>query len=170
MADRKAQWYRCRLDAEGKLIECTPVEEVGTDSGGVFYVQALSEALAGKRAYNSYYRLRQRAHRAKLRAAGKCKCGRPCDTDGVGCSHCRERNKLYDKRAEARRRGEVIEPLARKESRDERRAEEAQQARLAVLLEVEKAWKRAVKERSSSVFTAWLGEQLKRAGKRERAA
>lgn len=168
----KSQWWRVRLDAEGKIIECAPVDVAGTSAGGVFYVQGLTEQLARKRAYNDYYRLRQRWHRKKLRAEGKCDCGRDReDPKFVQCRHCRERGLVYHERKRRRARGENVEPLSRKESRDARRAEEERQFELAIFEKVQAAWARTLKVGKAKHFTAWLQDQIARlTGRKGKAA
>lgn len=152
-------WFRVETDGAGKVLSVTLVESAGDDSRRVFFVKALDEGAAeaaGKIAFNAYYRKRQRAHRAKLRSEGRCDCGRALDAGGKVCKFCRKRSRLYDARAEAKKRGEVVQPLSRKETRDARRFDEAAAFRREILEEVDRKWR----ELGTLKFRIWLRRQI----------
>ncbi len=161
--------FRVEVDQDGKVISIREVERAGTDRGGVFYIRARSEKAAGKAAFNAYYKLRVRARRAKLRAEGKCDCGRPRDlpvapgskTLRALCRACTESNRESHDRKRRRDAGEAVPMPDKGETLRRRREAERAEDRLEILRQVNR---RFLADRAG--FARWLqGEIEKLAGR-----
>jgi hypothetical protein len=178
------RWWKVSLGAGGKVLSCTALERAPQDEakGGIIYVRAPSRLDAETEAralLNAYHREKQARHNAKLRADGKCRCGRPKDPDYERCSECRDKDRLYKERDRKRAKGLAVAPLDRRVALGKRRREEHEAAvkveleralasddatrsvRRAVLAEVHAKWLSANNNRQ---FSDWLSSELKKAG------
>jgi len=161
---RAVTWYRVEFDADGKRVSCR-VAYPADNQANVFYVQAVDDEVAWRRAQSLRVQALQRKNSAKRIADGKCpRCG-------VGAYDGTTRCAEYCKPEEAKRQrndravvAAVVAPqsppreLNPQLTRDER-------LRLEVLKECCAAW------RSPRNFLTWIsGEidalttKLKRAG------
>jgi hypothetical protein len=162
MADLR--WFRVETDSKGRVLSVSLVECAGTDEKRVFYVPAGDEDAArelGRKAFNAYAAARNRENRARLRAEGRCDCGRERDLPGKNCSVCLQKSREYDARALARKHGENVPPADWKGSRDARRAADAEALRLSVLEEVDQVWR----SKGAVGLRIWLRRELARLGK-----
>lgn len=163
-------WYRVEVTPSGKAITCERVASAEASDRMVFFVRASSPEEASRLAFNKHSAMLLKRRRQRYAAEGKCRCGRARDTLGrKDCSECRKRDRLHDERHQAKKRGEVLEPLSagqtalrRREAeaaaqRAAGRQEGAAEMRLAVLREVQVAWREAPNNGS---FTAWLAAQI----------
>ncbi|HKY40688.1 MAG TPA: hypothetical protein VJN18_32355 [Polyangiaceae bacterium] len=173
MADLR--WWRLEVDAKGKVVSCTPVEFAEKDGKSWFYVRARNQEGAGRLAMNAYILARQRIRLKRLKAEGKCVCGRKNDRPGkTNCTICVAKERDYDARRRARERGEEIPRPDRRIADAERRATEdgefveraAPTVRLNTLLEVQQAWQDS---NTNANFTRWLLDQIAAAGGVKRA-
>jgi hypothetical protein len=166
MTSPALRWWLLQLDAEGKVLSCTSVEQSAANGERWFYVQARDEKAAQRTALNAYMRELQRRRRVELDKAGKCRwCGRKADRGTKRCSICVAKDAVYTQRHNARVRGESVPPLDRRAALAARKTEEttavvkaaAPSLRLDVLLEVQEAWQSAA---TNGVFTRWLTDQI----------
>jgi hypothetical protein len=153
----KAHWFRVELGPRGKVRSWRRVEAQGQDGVAVVYVLAESEAEVGRLAYNAYQRALLKARRAKLEAEGRCRCGRPKDLDGKRCSRCVELGRIYNRRRDAKRRGETVPPMHRKDRDEERKAEFRRDFELSILIECENALEAC---RTKADFGRWLAGRI----------
>jgi hypothetical protein len=158
-AARVATWWRVELSESGKVLKCSEAIEPPVKPGcaSIFYVLAVDQAAAERAAFNAYCAANNRRRRARYDAEGKCRCGRPRDTEFKRCSACLALDREHDERYKARKRGETVPPRDRLAVDARRKQNEAQQARLAVLREVEQAWLEAS---TNKLFTAWLKREI----------
>lgn len=157
-------WYRVELDSEGAVISSKLVESAGADRGGVFYIRAKSPEAAGKAAFNAYYKLRLRARRAKLRAEGKCDCGRARDVPvkpgskelRAMCAGCLKNNMESHERKRRRDAGEDVPSPDKSETLRLRREAERSELRLDTLRQVNRQFLALPKVD----FMRWLQKEL----------
>jgi hypothetical protein len=155
-------WWRIELDGAGALVSAQRLDGAPQhDGGGVYIVEATSEASAILLAQRTHQRDALRQRRAQRDAQGVCRCGRPRDSEFLRCSLCRVRSSRDQKRSAARKRGEPVETPSKVEAHQERRATVAESTRLHALYEVQRAWQLA---RRNSDFTEWLRAEIERAG------
>ena len=153
------RWWRLELDAKGAVKSCTAVEQRGADGEVQFiYVLAFDQAEAGRRAWNEYTKLRERAKRARMIREWKCPwcCKTQDRAPGKRCTTClaKEREREVNERKLAR--GEAAPLASHASTRAERLISERAGQRLEVLREVHEAAKRM----NPSDFFEWLNEQL----------
>lgn len=162
------QWFRVVIDHKGKVVSCTPAGPAHDHGLNVFFVFAVDDEQAGKKVFNRYMAQRMRERRARLVSEGKCRwCGRPNDREpGKRCSQCSERDITYSKRWRANERGDEFPPADRHAAvaarNEEKRATILAEAapfdvRLAILLEVQRAWTASA---NNGIFSAWLAGQI----------
>lgn len=166
-------WWRLELDAAGKVVSSARVEKCFDGEDGFIYVEAPSLEVAGRKAFNEYYRIKTAARRATLAASGKCRCGRVNDRAHKGktcCTICSKENRVHAQRTKAKARGESPEPANRLATIAARTEEKRQEIlvtaapsdmRLALLLEVRKAW---IASPTLRTFGEWLNLQIETAG------
>ena len=136
-------WWRCEFGSDGKLrsVERCPRASEGTTF--VVYVRADDELAARVAADRERHRIDIRERTARYRAEGRCYCGREKEDNGRKvCNRCLQRNASAARRQRQIKQGKpVTEPLPtpRKISMAQRRAEKADEARLAVFLEIQEA-------------------------------
>jgi hypothetical protein len=172
---RKRQWFRVLVDANGKAVDCKPVSAEGDEKGGVFYFLATSAGAAARLATKSHEARLLAARRARHHAEGRCKCGRPRDRKNPAgglflvCSGCDERHQVHEERRKARKRGEEVPPLDRREVLQERKRSELDSSRLATLIEVQRTADRF--RRDPRAFANWLIKEIEALTRgKERAA
>lgn len=162
---QEQSWWKIVVGDDGKVKSCELVDHAEKNGRTVFYVQAGDEDTAARLAANRYYAANNRRRRARYEAQGKCRCGRPKDSaEFKRCKVCRKLEAEHKDRHEARKRGEEVPLRSRVDQVQRRKADEAEQARLAVLIEVQDAW---LSQPTNRQFTAWLRQQIEAiAGKR----
>jgi hypothetical protein len=160
-------WYRVELGPRGKVRSIKQVERQGEDGVSVVYVLAGDPANVSRLAHNAYQNALLKARRAKLEAEGRCRCGRPKDLDGQRCSRCIELARIYNRRRDAKRRGEEVEPMHRRDRDEERRAEFRREFELSILVECENALEAC---RTKGDFARWLRQRMAKLEGRRRAA
>jgi len=135
-------WWRVETDADGKTVKCELAVAREHDTGLVFFVRARDTRHAGRLAFNAYMLAVTKARHAQYAREGRCKCGRDRDVAGKKmCSGCLARNAEYKKRNARRAAGETIPHQSRLEVIEQRRADDRDALRLAVLEEVRGWWK-----------------------------
>lgn len=137
MSDGKLCWYRVEFSPEGKLVETRPVDlaEASEDGGLVYYQRAHSAKGAEAVAYRRRQKYLQRERRARLRAEGKCDCGRALDGQSKQCAKCKAAHAEHMRRYHARKRGEDVPPMDRAVADAARREERERDVRLATYRE-----------------------------------
>jgi hypothetical protein len=151
-------WWRIELDGAGALVSAQRLDGAPQhDGGGVYIVEATSEASAILLAQRTHQRDALRQRRAQRDAQGVCRCGRPRDSEFLRCSLCRVRSSRDQKRSAARKRGEPVEAAPKMLAQRERRATLAESERLSVLLEVKRAWEASP---NIAVFGRWLATEI----------
>jgi len=160
MADK--YWYRVEVSDSGKTVTIKKVERRENDTSDVFFVLAIDEKQAGRKAFNEYMRVAQARRRAKLIAEGKCPwCSRKNDRgSGKRCSICLRSNLGYEARRRARVKGEDIPRPDRAVAVEKRKSADREAIRADVLIEVQRAWTNA---RTHGQFSQWLADQVEAA-------
>jgi hypothetical protein len=162
-----AAWWRCELDADGKVVDCRRVKTKPRNPGNhVVYVLAADERDAWRKGHALYQRMLTTARHARNEAQGLCRCGRDRDDPNLKrCAFCRG-----SERDTKLRRAGKLPPMAPGEKAAKqmaRRREAVQETRLNVLLEVAA---KLMTLRDVRAFRAWLGDEIRRAGGRSEAA
>jgi hypothetical protein len=159
---QELQWWLLRLDATGKVLSCSPVDQAAKNGESWVYIQARDAKAAERAALNSYMREVMRRRRAELDKAGKCRwCGRVADRGTKRCSVCLAKDVAYQKRG----RDKAVPVLDKRVAVAQRKAEERSEfvaeavpsIRLSLLIEVQEAWQNAS---TNGLFTRWLNEQI----------
>lgn len=152
-------WFRIELNAAGKVVSCRRVDACGdAEAGAVYFLRALSDKDASKKAFNEYHRLRLAARRARYAAEGKCKCGRERDGETedqralAQCQRCLKLEREQKKRRANELRGIPVEPIDKSARFHERRADEKLDLLKAVRLQFQRLTMRE--------FGVWLNGEI----------
>lgn len=160
--------WRVLFGRDGAIKSVTEIQ--GQRGRDWIVVEAETEALARKKAFNAYCALKKRERIKKLAAEGRCKCGRKRDVEGqLGCSVCIERMHGYraarkKREADGTAETHVRDETARIEVFQARHRERTNEVRLQVLLEVRQWWLEAA---NNGAFTSRLAAEILSASGRE---
>lgn len=164
-------WFRIELHRDGSVKTCAPCDAPAAVHAGsrVFFAQGATATEAQKQAkalFNSYFAEKTKAARAKRKADGKCRCGRPRDRKHpVGgfwqqCRVCAARQDVYRERYETPVAKPARNEVAKAEECTSRVRDRKAEMRLEVLVEVQEAWESAS---NNQAFTRWLRAELAKA-------
>lgn len=159
------RYWRVVFDLAGAIDR---VEEItGPTETDWLIVEASDEQAAQRKAYNAYARRKKKVAIARLRAEGRCRCGRAQDRthpDGspmLTCAVCGERQEVWRQRhAERRAAGTIGAPIAqepRVESHRERQRDRKAELRLELLIEVRQQW---MVSPNVGRFGSWLQREI----------
>lgn len=159
MTDAPRYWA-VEFDDTGKVIRCERVFSERASSARCFVVEASSEKDARAAAYQ-LYRSRQRLlvkeRRAAYVAQGRCRCGRPKDSDEYAwCELCRRSHKQH---RDARKQGQTVTGAERGLRIAAARRTTQDMTRLGTLLEVAAWWRDA---RTPDEFARRLATEIQR--------
>lgn len=149
------KWFAVYL-SRGVVQRVAQVSGSGTEESDVVYVLAADKEQAKKLGYNLYCSKKKKIAVERLRRDGKCSCGRTNDRKAQGfvtCTVCSMRRKKYHVTPIGKPRDEV----ARIEANQTRQRDRANEMRLTVLVEVQKAWQTC---RLAGQFTSWLNKEV----------
>lgn len=175
------KYWRVTFEKDGRVRAVRPIKPPKHDRWVV--VQAATEQEAGIKAYRLYTAGKKRAARERLKAEGRCRCGRQKDSDvrrGVRagkeaayCSVCLERSAVYHQRSKQtpeRTHAEAMaarnEP-ARLEVQRTFQRDRRSELRLETLLEVRSQWRA---NSTVGAFSAWLEQAIKQCTDPQKAA
>jgi hypothetical protein len=161
------RWYRCEFDRDGNRVEIALVPGQGTSQDRVFFVRAEDEEGAWRRAWNWRSQVVMSALRRERVAADLCpRCGTPMAGETRKCcARCLEKQKEYDGRARAKKRGENVAPLDRRARRVESREELHDDTRLRILREVHRRYLATQGDRRA--FSNWLLGEIEKLAQKE---
>lgn len=174
MNEAELGYWRVLFDAQGRI---TSVEQVGSALPNVVIVRARDAAEAKHKAYNIYCARKKQLAKERLRASGKCCCGRPQDVprpSGNGlmftCATCQQRSKRWKANHEERKKNppptpHVRDEAARVASNLSRQRDRRAEIRLETLVEVREQW---FANKSVGAFGQWLAGEIERATKANR--
>lgn len=159
-------FWRIHFGPHGGVERAERLSEPGSDCRWVI-VEAETEAQALRKGRRLYDAEKKRLAKARHYAEGRCRCGRPQDrahpdgTPMLECSTCAERQKVYNERHQARRRGELPpgrDEAARVETFQQRHRDRRAEIRLETLIAVRQAWMDCP---TVAKFGQWLASEIR---------
>ena len=157
-------WFAVHFDDKGGVRSVSLARIQCSSTLAVIYVFAATPDDAAAAGYRMRQRMLQTRRRAEYEAQGLCRCGRPRDVEGKRrCSLCASRGRAYQQRAKLQSEGERIIAPPKREAFKRLAAENRENTRLAVLLEVRELWRDTP---NNGVFTRWLEEAIRKLEKR----